>query len=79
MDPPRSGAGENFLSAVVKMKPEKLIYISCNPATLARDLRFLAGKKYKAECIRPYDMFPHTANVEVLCILSRKPAAGSKN
>ena len=71
MDPPRSGAGEHFLKAVARMMPEKLIYISCNPATLARDLRFLAGKKYKAEYIRPYDMFPHTGNVEVLCIMKR--------
>ena len=72
MDPPRSGASEHFLNAVAKMKPEKLIYISCNPATLARDLRFLTSKKYKAEHIQPYDMFPRTANVEVLCILKHQ-------
>ncbi len=72
MDPPRSGASESFLAAVSKMKPEKLIYISCNPVTLARDLRFLTSKGYVAGHIIPYDMFPHTANVEVLVTLKKK-------
>ncbi len=72
MDPPRSGASERFIKAVLKMKPEKLIYISCNPVTLARDLKMLTLKDYKAEYIRPYDMFPHTAHVESVVCLSRK-------
>lgn len=71
MDPPRSGASEDFLSAVKRMSPQKLIYISCNPLTLARDMRTLAVSGYKAKYIRPYDMFPHTGNVEVLVILEK--------
>lgn len=71
MDPPRSGASERFIKAVLKMKPEKLIYISCNPVTLARDLRELTRKDYKADYIRPYDMFPQTGHVEVVCLMSR--------
>jgi tRNA/tmRNA/rRNA uracil-C5-methylase (TrmA/RlmC/RlmD family) len=72
MDPPRSGASELFLKAVLKMKPEKIVYISCNPVTLARDLSKLTAKKeYKAEYIQPYDMFPQTAHVEVATCLQR--------
>jgi 23S rRNA (uracil1939-C5)-methyltransferase len=72
MDPPRSGASELFLKAVLKMKPEKIVYISCNPVTLARDLSKLTAKKeYKAEYIQPYDMFPQTAHVEVVTCLQR--------
>lgn len=71
MDPPRSGASEQFIRAVLKMKPEKLIYISCNPVTLARDLRTLTLRDYKADYICPYDMFPQTAGIEVVCVLSK--------
>ncbi len=71
MDPPRSGASEQFINAVLKMKPEKLIYISCNPVTLARDLKKLTLKEYKASYIRPYDMFPQTSGIETVCLLNR--------
>lgn len=72
MDPPRSGASERFIKAVLKMKPEKLIYISCNPVTLSRDLKMLTLKDYKAEYIRPYDMFPQTAHIETVVCLTQK-------
>ena len=62
---------KNFLSAVVKMKPEKLIYISCNPATLARDMKYLSTSGYKADAAYPFDMFPQTAHVETIVRLSR--------
>lgn len=73
MDPPRSGASDHFINAVLKMKPEKIIYISCEPKSLARDMRKLVSKGYKPLFMRPYDMFPHTANVETACVLSLTP------
>lgn len=74
MDPPRAGSDEAFLGAVVKMGPGKIVYISCNPETLARDLEYLKGKGYQVERICPVDMFPFTSHVETVCLLSnRKP------
>lgn len=70
MDPPRSGASEHFIKAVLKMKPEKLIYISCNPVTLARNLKALTLKGYQADYIRPYDMFPQTGHIECVVVMS---------
>ena len=59
MDPPRAGSTEEFLTAVCKMAPSKVVYISCNPETLARDLRFLTNRGYIAQKIQPVDMFPY--------------------
>ena len=73
MDPPRAGSSEKFLKSLIKMSPKKVVYVSCNPETLSRDLEFLlANSKYKAEKIQPVDMFPHTAHIETVCLLSRK-------
>lgn len=72
MDPPRSGASERFIKAVLKMSPEKLVYISCNPVTLARDLKALTFRDYKAEYICPYDMFPQTGHIETVVVLKKK-------
>ena len=72
MDPPRSGSSEEFLAAVARMAPEKVVYISCNPETLGRDLRYLTGKGYRAEKAVAVDMFPFTGHVEVVCVLRRK-------
>ncbi len=72
MDPPRRGASESFIKAVLRMNPEKIIYISCNPESLARDLRALTIKKYNVDYIQPYDMFAGTAHVETVCLLTRK-------
>lgn len=71
MDPPRSGASERFIKALLKMKPEKIVYISCNPVTLARDLKPLTLRDYKAVYIRPYDMFPQTGHVETVVVLRK--------
>lgn len=71
MDPPRAGSTEEFLDAVVKLSPEKAVYVSCNPETLARDLLYITEKGYKVEKIQPVDMFPHTAHVECVVLLSR--------
>lgn len=74
MDPPRSGSDEAFLSSVVKLGPERIVYISCNPQTQARDLAYLQRKGYRAEGAWPYDLFPFTEHCENICLLSnRKP------
>lgn len=72
MDPPRAGSDEAFLSSVVMLAPEKIVYISCNPETLARDLRYLTKHGYRAEEAWGYDMFAWSEHVETVCLLSRK-------
>lgn len=72
MDPPRAGSGEKFMESAVKMGPEKIVYISCNPDTLERDLKYLTRKGYQVDRICPVDMFPFTDNIENVCLLSRK-------
>ena len=72
MDPPRAGSDERFLSSVVKLSPKKVIYISCNPETLARDLKYLTKHHYKVEKIQPVDMFPFCDHCETVCELVRK-------
>ena len=72
MDPPRSGSDEAFLSSVVKMKPEKVVYISCNPETLARDLKYLTKNGYKVKMGVGCDMFPFTGHCESVVYLSRR-------
>ena len=72
MDPPRSGSDEAFLKSVLRLKPDRIVYISCNPETLARDLKILTGKEYWAEGVYPYDMFPFTGHVESIMSLVRK-------
>ncbi len=70
VDPPRKGCDEELLAAIVKSLPQRIIYVSCNPATLARDLRFLATAGYIPREVQPVDMFPHTAHVECICLLT---------
>ena len=72
MDPPRAGSDEAFLSSVVKCNPEKVVYVSCNPETLARDLKYLTKNGYKVKKMRGTDMFPHTNHTETVVQLSRK-------
>ena len=72
MDPPRAGASLEFLRSLVELAPKRIVYISCNPETMARDLSFLTRKGYKAAKIQPVDMFPHTEHVEVICLLIKK-------
>jgi 23S rRNA (uracil1939-C5)-methyltransferase len=71
VDPPRTGLDQQLLSTILKIKPKKLVYVSCNPSTLAKDIDVLA-KKYKLEYIQPVDMFPHTSNVECCSLLVLK-------
>jgi 23S rRNA (uracil1939-C5)-methyltransferase len=70
MDPPRKGCDEALLATVAAMRPRRVVYISCNPSTLARDLRYLADRGYAVEEIQPVDMFPHTYHVECAAKLS---------
>lgn len=71
MDPPRVGASLEFLRSLVILSPKKIVYISCNPETQARDLSFLTRKGYKVRRIQPVDMFPHTEHVETVVLLSK--------
>jgi len=68
LDPPREGA-RNIISVLEKMHPEKIIYISCNPATMARDIHELSLSGYSIKRIKPFDMFPHTYHIEVIALL----------
>lgn len=72
MDPPRAGSDEAFLSSVVKLQPDRVVYVSCNPETLARDLKYLVKKGYVVKKAEGVDMFPFTSHVETVCFLSRK-------
>lgn len=70
MDPPRAGSDKKFLSSAVSLRPEKIVYISCNPETQQRDLFYLTKNGYKVKKIQPVDMFPFTAHVECVVLLT---------
>ena len=72
MDPPRAGASEEFLSALLTLAPARVVYVSCDPETLARDLGVLTRGGYRVGRIQPIDMFPHTEHVETVVLLSRQ-------
>lgn len=72
MDPPRAGSTEEFLSAVATLAPEKVVYVSCNPATLARDLEFITEEGYEVRKIQPVDMFPFTDHCETVVLLTKE-------
>ena len=71
VDPPRKGCDEACLDTMLKMKPERLVYVSCDSATLARDLKVLCDGGYEIKKIRAVDMFPMTVHVETVCLLSK--------
>jgi 23S rRNA (uracil1939-C5)-methyltransferase len=73
MDPPRKGSTPEFLNALKTIKPKKIVYVSCNPVTLARDLSLIKDM-YQVESVTPVDMFPQTAHVETVCELSLRNA-----
>lgn len=72
LDPPRAGCDKRLLDAVSKIAPPRLIYVSCNPATLSRDLKILTGHRYRIDDLQPVDMFPRTHHVETVVLMSRK-------
>ena len=69
LDPPRKGCDEKTLSAVVQMSPRRVVYVSCNPSTAARDAAWLGQHGYRAEKVQPVDLFPRTKHVETVCLL----------
>ncbi|MFW6052719.1 MAG: 23S rRNA (uracil(1939)-C(5))-methyltransferase RlmD [Desulfosalsimonas sp.] len=71
IDPPRAGMHKDVVKAVISISPEKIVYVSCNPATLARDLLMLAGH-YRVAEIQPVDMFPHTYHIEAVANLEKR-------
>ena len=79
MDPPRSGSSEVFLDCLAKLAPKKVVYVSCNPETLARDLRILKKKGYQMQEAWPVDMFPFCDHVETVVLLSHKKPDGHIN
>ena len=70
LDPPRAGCNRMFLNSLVELSPERIVYISCNPLTLERDVKFLSDKGYQTNEIQPVDMFPHTNHVETVCLIT---------
>lgn len=90
LDPPRKGCDWSVIEAIARAEPDRVVYVSCNPATLARDVGLLTGAlvrtekgivradcpamRYEVAFVRPFDMFPQTANVETLVLLRRRGA-----
>ena len=72
VDPPRKGLDKNTINVLNKIKPNKIVYISCNPATFARDIKLLVDKNYSIDTAQPVDMFPFTSNVECVAVLQLK-------
>ena len=71
LDPPRKGCGAELLEAILETAPERIVYVSCDSATLARDIKILS-EKYSLVEAAPVDMFPHTVHCETVCLLSRR-------
>ncbi|MBC1575937.1 23S rRNA (uracil(1939)-C(5))-methyltransferase RlmD [Listeria booriae] len=72
VDPPRKGCDDALLQTILKMKPKRVVYVSCNPATLARDMLVLTEGGYEAKMVQPVDMFPQTTHVECVTVLEMK-------
>ena len=71
IDPPRAGCDEGVIDHIVRIFPERIVYISCNPSTLARDLKLFSEKGYLPKIAKPFDLFPRTFHVETVCLMSR--------
>jgi 23S rRNA (uracil1939-C5)-methyltransferase len=74
VDPPRKGCDESLLETIVKMSPPRVVYVSCDSATLARDLKWLCANGYGVDAVQPVDQFGHSVHVEVVVCLSRSEA-----
>jgi 23S rRNA (uracil1939-C5)-methyltransferase len=72
MDPPRAGSDMPFLKSLLTLSPSRVVYISCNPETQARDLRTLTQGGYRVTGIQPVDMFPHTQHIECVVCLEKR-------
>ena len=71
VDPPRKGCDETLLATIIEMQPDRVVYVSCDSATLARDLKYLCAHGYQLKKVCPVDMFPNTVSVETVCLLSK--------
>lgn len=71
VDPPRKGCDQSLLETIVEMMPEKIVYVSCKPSTLARDLKFITENGYSLDKVQPVDMFPHSTHVETVVLLNK--------
>ena len=71
LDPPRTGCDPRVIAAIIKISPQKIVYVSCGPATLARDIKSLMSNGYAIRNIQPFDMFPQTGHVETVVLMSR--------
>jgi len=78
VDPPRKGCEETLLDTIVQMEPKRIVYVSCDPATLARDLKILCGKGYEVKRVRGCDMFSQSYHVEACVLLSKTSEAKSE-
>jgi 23S rRNA (uracil1939-C5)-methyltransferase len=76
VDPPRKGCDEKLLEVIAEMGPTRVVYVSCNPATLARDLKYLSERGYEVREVQPVDMFPQTVNVETVVLMCASSEAG---
>lgn len=72
VDPPRKGCEESLLETIVQMRPERIVYVSCDSATLARDVKILGDRGYRLDKVQPVDMFPNCEDIETVCLLSLK-------
>lgn len=72
VDPPRKGCDEKLLDTIISIAPKKVVYVSCDPATLARDLKYLCAGGYELRRVKPVDQFGHSVHVETICLMSRK-------
>jgi 23S rRNA (uracil1939-C5)-methyltransferase len=71
VDPPRAGLHARVVARVAELTPRRVVYVSCNPATLARDLADFAGRGYALAEVTPFDLFPHTPHIECVARLER--------
>lgn len=72
VDPPRKGCDEKVLDTIISMQPDRVVYVSCNPSTLARDLNYLDEREYKCLEVQPVDMFPHSVHIENVALIVKK-------
>ena len=79
VDPPRKGCEEILLATIVKMQPQRIVYVSCDSATLARDLKFLSANGYAVKKVQPVDQFGHSVHIETVVLLSHKKPDGHIN
>ena len=77
-DPPRAGMHPDVINVILEAQPQRIVYVSCNPATQARDLQLL-DVKYRVKAIQPVDMFPHTHHVENVVLLELKEQSATEN